>query len=157
LKKGWELSIGDEYYMAELYQNIDYQNINEYEVDEVAYEKLKNNNYLKYYGGHQFRLGHYFRNVFHAFKLIDTTSLLIEEDKKSYSKIVRAQLSTYELYLLFFNSISFTGKEWEFHYLHNKEKCLITKYEILKNISDVNIYNRINIPDYYPDINYDFK
>ncbi len=157
LKKEWQASIEDEYYMQELYRNIDYENINEYEINEVAYDSLKSRNSVKYYGGHQYRLGHYFRNLFHTFKLIDTSSFLTDSDKKNYSRIVRAQLSSYELYLLFFNSLSFFGKEWEFSSLDKMEKCIITKYEVLKNIPDISVYNQINIPNYYPDINYDFR
>src|SRR5690606_27876408 len=79
LKKKWQANIDDEYYMEELYQNIHFQEVHEYEVNEVAYEVLKQRNHIKYYGGHQFRLGHYFRNIFQTFKLIDSTLFLTEE------------------------------------------------------------------------------
>lgn len=48
-------------------------------------------------------LGHYFRYLYNIFKFIDESSA---EDKKLYTNIVRAQLSDYELLLLFYNSLT---------------------------------------------------
>jgi hypothetical protein len=111
---------------------------------------------FRYYGGHQFRLSHYFRNLFYIFKLINGADFLELEQKKEYSKIIRSQLSTFELYLLFYNSVSKLGWNWEFSNLNKSELQLISKYKIIKNIPGLKIRNEINIQSYYPSINYEF-
>lgn len=111
---------------------------------------------FRYYGGHQFRLSHYFRNLFYIFKLISGADFLEQGQKKEYSKIIRSQLSTFELYLLFYNSVSKMGWNWEFNNLNKNEFQLISRYKIIKNIPGLKIRNEINIQSYYPDINYEF-
>ena len=151
-------NLDDEAVMDQFYQDIEYNETKDYEIKEIAFQTLIKNNSIKYYGGHQFRLGHYFRNLFQIYKLIDRTSFLSDIEKFNYSKVIRSQLSSYELYLLFFNSISSLGYEWEFAYIdEQKQNCLISKYQILKNIPDLHIYNIIDIPSFFPDIDYDFK
>lgn len=49
-------------------------------------------------------VGHYFRNLYQILKFIDSSNL-DDEDKISYSRIIRAQLSADELALLYFNCI----------------------------------------------------
>ncbi|MGG3450205.1 putative phage abortive infection protein [Domibacillus aminovorans] len=51
---------------------------------------------------HEYLLGHYFRNMYRIIKFIEE-SQLSKEEKRNYRGIFRAQLSTYELYLLFYN------------------------------------------------------
>ena len=86
-------------------------------------EKLVKESYLEVYRENQADLGHYFRNLYTIIKFIDSSSM---EDKKTYTNIVRAQLSTSELTMLFYNVISPNGSA--------KFKPLVEKYEILKNL-----------------------
>lgn len=51
-------------------------------------------------------VGHYFRHLYRIYKFIAESDV---EDKRSYSGIVRAQLSNYELALLFYNGLSSYG------------------------------------------------
>ncbi len=84
---------------------------------------------------HEDILGHYFRNLYHIFKLIHESEELIKngesrgngtyEEKKKYVRIIRAQLSTHELVLILYNSLTDDGKE--FHEL-------IKEYQILNNL-----------------------
>ncbi|WP_312338565.1 putative phage abortive infection protein [Sphingobacterium sp.] len=158
LRDKWMENLDDEAVMDQLYQDIEYNETKDYEIKEIAFQTLIKNNSIKFYGGHQFRLGHYFRNLFQIYKLIDRTSFLTDIEKFNYSKVIRSQLSSYELYLLFFNSISSLGYEWEFAYIdEQKQNCLISKYQILKNVPDLHIYNIIDIPSFFPDIDYDFR
>jgi hypothetical protein len=55
-------------------------------------------------------MGHYFRNLYRIFKFIDETHV---KDKTSYSGIVRAQLSTFELGLLFYNGLTSRGAKFK--------------------------------------------
>jgi hypothetical protein len=80
-------------------------------------------------------LGHYYRNLYRIFKIIDEASF--EDDnrvdfkiKYQYASIVRSQLSDYEIYFLFYNGISDYGI--------SKFKKLIEKYSLLKIIPNDN-------------------
>ncbi len=56
------------------------------------------------------KIGYYFRNLFNFCKYIKENSYfksLDNESKKTYTTLLRAQLSSYELLLLFYNSFGF--------------------------------------------------
>lgn len=90
---------------------------------------------LKYkpFGGHLSRLGHYYRHLYQMIKLIDEfdnksiENKDLQINKSDYSKLVRAQISSDEQLLLFYNSLSIIGEGW----LRNN---YIKKYNLLKNI-----------------------
>lgn len=116
---------------------------------------------FKYYGGHQFKLGHYYRHLFQSVKYIDEQELLSYKEKYEYLKTLRAQLSTPEQYLLFFNTISSMGRAWELNRLstipNEHFNCyLITKYNFIKNIPDTYYIDTVNIKDYYPLVQFEF-
>jgi len=69
----------------------------------------------------------YSRNMYNAIKLIDQTNLLTDEEKVRYIKVLRAQLSNAELYVLFFNLLSRFGKKW----IANN---YVVKYELIQNL-----------------------
>ena len=69
----------------------------------------------------------YFRNMYNTIKIIDSTKLLNEMEKKEYVKILRAQLSNAELYVLFFNLMSRFGRKW----IAND---YVSKFEIIQNL-----------------------
>jgi len=51
-------------------------------------------------------VGHYFRNIYQILKYIDSSDI---ENKKFYTNLIRAQLSNYELGVLFYNCLSNIG------------------------------------------------
>ena len=75
-------------------------------------------------------LGHYFRNLYHIIKFVDESSV---EDKKRYTSLVRAQLSSYEHVLLHYNGLSGYGVE--------KFKRLIQDYALLENMGPALLLN----------------
>lgn len=85
-----------------------------------------------FYTKFESEIGHYFRNAYNLIKFIDKSQLSLEE-KKFYVNIFRAQLSSFELKILFYNCISRHG--------FKKFKPLIEKYTVLKHISadDLNV------------------
>lgn len=85
------------------------------------------NAYMGFYSEWGRELGHYFRFLYHIFVFIDR-SHLSGKDKTVYANIVRAQLSTYELILIFYNGLWGEGKEGF--------KPLIEKYGILKHVNE---------------------
>lgn len=126
----------------------------------------------KLYGiqGQSNNLGHYFRHLYRTVRFVDDHPLF-EEDKdmekrKKYIKILRAQLSDYELAVFFLNSLTKMGNVWEFKWSdknvdrngislkpNKKPKRqtvkLITEYNLLKKLPK-NIISGLNHKDYYP-------
>lgn len=82
-----------------------------------------NKTYLDFFEEYQSEIGHYFRTMYNIFKFVDKSST---EDKRLYTNIVRAQLSSFELALLFYNALSDAGSE--------KFKPLIEQYSLLKTV-----------------------
>ncbi|EHN8718884.1 hypothetical protein BFX86_16480 [Enterobacter hormaechei] len=114
--------------------------------------------YEKYYGGHQFRLGHYFRHLYQSYKYLDNTPFLSNERRYGYGKMLRAQLSTYEQALLLVNSLSNIGMKWELSpemSSDNKsQQKFITKYNLIKNLPGEQLFG-IRYKDYYPSVHYE--
>ncbi|HAS6391853.1 TPA: putative phage abortive infection protein [Vibrio parahaemolyticus] len=80
--------------------------------------------YENFYQNYRSDIGHYFRHVYQIINFIDTSTI---ENKKQYSNFIRAQLSDYELVLLFINGLSIHGRD--------KMKPLIEKYELFEHLS----------------------
>lgn len=120
------------------------------------------NRYVKYYGGHQFRLGHYFRHLYQTIKFINNSTHVDFPSKYEYIKILRTQLSTYEQAILFTNSLCKLGKAWEMDPEINPllksfqfhDFQIITKYNLIKNLPGEVIYG-IPFKKFYPSIEYE--
>lgn len=89
----------------------------------TATRHVLNEVYMRFYVEHEAELGHYFRSLYNTVKLVRESDVL---DKRLYTNLVRAQLSSYELLLLFYDSLSEMGRE--------KFKPLIVEYELLKHL-----------------------
>ena len=87
----------------------------------------------------------YFRHLYRMFKYIDVSPLIDDSERYDYACIVRAQLSDYELLMLFYNALNVRD--------HGdlKFKQLIEKYAVFNNIrkdmlaredEDYILYNR---------------
>ncbi|CAA9202114.1 putative phage abortive infection protein [Flavobacterium collinsii] len=92
---------------------------------DIFFEKNQNN------------LGHYFRNLYHIIKFVDNSEI---HDKQVYINFVRAQLSSHELSLIFFNCLAPYGVQ--------KFKPLIEKYSLLKNMNKGLIFNQEHLKEY---------
>jgi hypothetical protein len=101
------------------------------------------NNIHSYSSTHGIELfDHYFRHLYRIFKYINDSKLIDVNDKYEYASIVRAQLSEYELLMLFYNALNV--KEDGIY----KFKSLIETYALLNNIrkkelarkNDLNLY-----------------
>ncbi|MBN8674621.1 MAG: putative phage abortive infection protein [Chitinophagales bacterium] len=84
---------------------------------------------IKYmpFSGHNSRLGHYFRHLYQMVKYVAMQDEKVIENKYSYIKTIRAQLSNYEQVLLYYNAITVFGQPWI------REKYL-TEYRMIKNL-----------------------
>lgn len=81
--------------------------------------------YAELYKHIQADVGNYFRNLYNIIKFVDRSHVA---DKRLYTNLVRAQLSSHELLMLFYNCLTHLGEE--------KFKPLIEKYALLKNMPD---------------------
>jgi hypothetical protein len=82
--------------------------------------------YDHYYHIHQSDLSHYFRNLYHIVGFVERASIR-KKSKRTFLKMLRAQLSNYELLLLAYNGL---------HPYGEKFYPLIENYELLKNLND---------------------
>lgn len=119
---------------------------------EESDEENVNKTYLEFYKERKTDFGHYFRNLYRIIKMIHETEFVTFEEldldsnnqvdlekynlcnfiqKYKYTCIVRAQLSDYELLLLFYNCLSENGIE--------KFKPLVEEYALLKNLPQEDI------------------
>ncbi|MEO0688566.1 MAG: putative phage abortive infection protein, partial [Cyanobacteria bacterium J06649_11] len=81
--------------------------------------------YMDFFEPEDADLGHYFRHLYHILKFVDQAE--IEEDqKKRYTNFVRAQLSSHELILLYYNCLVGYGVD--------KFKKFVEKYALLKQL-----------------------
>jgi hypothetical protein len=72
---------------------------------EVSKERMNKVYREFYYDDYKQILSHYFRNVYHIFKFIYKSELIKKSKKQFYASLVRAQLSSDELYIIFYNSL----------------------------------------------------
>lgn len=132
------------------------------DIDEKIETLKLTNPYNKYYGGHQHRLGHYFRHLFNSYVYLDTRKEIANDEKYLLSKMLRSQLSTYEQALILVNSISSLGMAWE--YLPKAELQVENSYSKGKIISTYNVItnlpgehlNEIKYRNFYPQVKYEF-
>ncbi|HGU9822323.1 TPA: putative phage abortive infection protein [Enterobacter cancerogenus] len=85
-------------------------NTNDY-LDVQQASLLMSNEYRIYFKNRAQNLSHYFRYVYNMFKFIHESELC-NVDKKKYANILRAQLSNYELLMLFYNANFVHGKKF---------------------------------------------
>jgi len=140
------------------------------EISEKSMSFMPQTNYSKYYGGHQHRLSHYFRHLFQSFKYLSSQDILDNTNKYFYGKIFRAQISTYEQAIIFINSITRLGYNWEYmskyenknklsgEKLKRKEEELkfITYYQLIKNLPGTHLIG-IKYKDYYPNVKFEIE
>jgi hypothetical protein len=79
-----------------------------------------NSAYDAFYDEHQASIGHYYRGLYNLVRFVEDTE---DIDKRLFMNLVRAQLSTYELLLLFYNCLSSHGLPL---------KRLAMQYDLLK-------------------------
>ncbi|MDC6111323.1 putative phage abortive infection protein [Serratia rubidaea] len=93
-------------------------------VDEVRLRKHIGRLFDNFYKDRQQDLAHYFRVLYNTYKFIDTSNIS-ESDKKTLASILRAQLSNYELLMLFYNCFGSHG---------DKFIDIAVKYQIFDNL-----------------------
>lgn len=97
--------------------------------------------YYGIYSSYRGHLAHYFRNLYNIVRFIDQAEGLNADQRRFYTNIVRAQLSSFELALLFYNGLS----EWG-----SKFKGLMEKYGLFNNLEDDLLFQRCHREYYEP-------
>lgn len=82
-----------------------------------------NSAYRNFFVENQGNVGHYFRSLYNLIKFVDRSAIV---EKEIYTNLVRSQLSSYELLLLFYNCLSDLGRQ--------KFKPLVERYALLKTV-----------------------
>jgi hypothetical protein len=118
-------------------------------VDEIEKIKQKPKRKRRLGRANQTSLSSYFLNMYNLIKLIDNDKYLSKQEKKDLITIYRAQLSSPELYVLFFNLRSYFGKKWN-------DKGYVERYELLKNIPK-NYCDKYNPEYYYEKIRFEYN
>jgi hypothetical protein len=95
--------------------------------------KIIDEAYILLFTKHEKDLGHYFRNLYNIIKFIDRSNV---ENKTFYTNLVRAQLSSNELAVLFYNCLSSKGRE--------KFLPLVQDYSLIKNMNRNGLLDRTN-------------
>ena len=94
--------------------------------------------YKKFYGERQASIGHYYRNLYNIVRFVKDSDI---DDKWFYIRVVRAQLSVFELSLLFYNCLSAPGKGF---------KPLVEEFTLLKTIEDKDLIEPADRQYYKP-------
>lgn len=115
-------------------------------VKRLNIERLKSNKpdeiqefmaaYDVFYQSHSREIAHYFTMLFNIFKFIENSNV---ENKKFYSNLVRAQLSTPETTLLFYNCLTPNGEKF---------KNIVEKFSLLKGLHKIQTIDK-NIATQY--------
>jgi hypothetical protein len=79
--------------------------------------------YEKWYLNNEAEAGHYFRSLYNMLRYIDDQG---SQQKRMYARLVRGQLSSNELRLLFYSGLGSKGRD--------KMKPLIEKFAVLKHL-----------------------
>jgi hypothetical protein len=87
-------------------------------------EQFVQQQYLTFYASQEANLAHYFRNLYHLFKFVKDSPA---RDKRRYTSLARAQLSAYELLLLFYDGLSPKGEKF---------KPLIEEFGLLEHLEE---------------------
>lgn len=137
------LSYGFFFYGSKfLHQNWDYKKSIENDLYKKAQEEFENKNYRYQIGsGYNMYLGHYYRNLFQLVKFVANYDNypLTERQRYEYIKMARAQLSDYEQLMLYYNSISDVGKNWNNiknidSNIPQQKMGYIARFKLIKNI-----------------------
>lgn len=92
---------------------------------------LCNDAYIRFARSRQVHVGHYFRTLYNIIKFVSNSEV---ENKQFYINLVRAQLSSSELNLLFYNCLSKYGNE--------KFKPFVEQFGFLENMNLDNLIHQ---------------
>lgn len=107
--------------------------------------------------GYNNSLGHYYRHLYHTISYIAKmdSGVISEKQKYEYAKMLRGQMSDEEQLLLYYNSLSIPGQNWNVNHKnerkqYNRENMgYIARFRMIKNIPNLNTICGLNPKDKY--------
>jgi len=118
-------------------------------IDEVQLNEIKlktTDVYEDFYKYYNDNLGHYFRFVYNIMKFT-INSKLTDEEKARYINLIQAQMSSYELGLIFYNALSKHG---------NRMFDWLEAYTFLENIDSKALLSPLIHSKFYPKTKFKF-
>ena len=100
--------------------------------------------------GHRDVLNSYYRHLYLIVKSVVTSKFFEEKEKIAYLKILRAQMTSEEQTLLFFNWYSGYGKEWE----SKKGNRFFSKYRMVHNMDHQDFEFVLSEEQIYSELSY---
>lgn len=70
-------------------------------------------------------LGHYYRHLFQTMTFITSQKIINYDEQYGYVKMLRAQISTFEQLLLYYNALAWFDEEW---------RVFFTEFRLIKNL-----------------------
>lgn len=122
-------------YLYEIYSK---QYFRLFEATNDEHREKIHKSYEQFFKKYQSDLGHYFRNLYNIFRIIDSSSYNLDQ-KKFYSSIIRGQISNYELLLLFYDGLWASG----YNFIQ-----YIVRYELFDNMPMYRLINQEHIQLY---------
>lgn len=126
--------------------------------DSTEVHKLLIKGYEKFYfKRYKQLLSHYFRHIYHVFKFIYTSDLIEQHQRTFYASIARAQLSSDELFLILYNSLTpnlgypkflFLIKELDI--MQNFDFNLVDEFKVHEDIYEAlkaEVQSKFNVPN----------
>jgi hypothetical protein len=101
-------------------------------------QKYIKETYPLFYREDFYKLGHWFRHLYHIYKYIDN-SKLNDDEKTFYAKMIRSEMSVEEMVLIGFNGMTIYGEKF---------KNYIEKYELLHRLMNINYTRSVFISFY---------
>ncbi len=83
---------------------------------------------------YQARIGHYFRNLYNIIKFVKNSEV---SDKRLYTNVIRAQLSSSEMGLLFYSCLWYENR-----YMSSKFKKMIEEFSLFEGLPIDILFNR---------------
>lgn len=104
-------------------------------------------------------MGHYYRHLYQTVRSVANMNdaVIDEQQKYEYVKMLRAQMSDTEQLLLYYNSLSLPGRNWNksmltsasSEYMYRQNMGYIARFRLIKNLTNVDQIVGLNPKDKY--------
>jgi hypothetical protein len=111
------------------------------EADLKFHRSLIDSAYVRAHEKSKDGLSHYFRNLYSLLRFINDSTDVLEEEKPTYIRLVRAQLSDQELVALFYNCIATHNGRIAVEFGYPKMIKLADKFDLFQNINHASLFH----------------
>lgn len=115
-----------------------------YDLDETSTKEIVGERFLHFYFASKYDLGHYFRFLYNILRFLSEAQI---EEKKLYTRLIRAQLSNVELEILYYNALSTEG---------NNLIQYMQEFKLMDNLPPERLY-QLAYAHFIKDVGFNFK